>query len=84
MKDRDLEKKRIFWSGDRIEWILVRALTRGFSRKTTKGGCCGQALRYPRRLIEIPPKLIGSRPWGLCEGIDQGQRGIAPRRASVP
>jgi hypothetical protein len=24
MKDRDLEKKRIFWRGDHIEWILAR------------------------------------------------------------
>lgn len=24
MKDRDLEKARIFWRGDRIEWILAR------------------------------------------------------------
>ena len=70
--------------GDPIEWMLARGFTRGFSRKSTKGGCCGQAPRYPRRLIEIPPKLIGSRPWGLYEGTDQGQRGIAPRRASVP
>jgi hypothetical protein len=62
MKDRDLEKKRIFWRGDRIEWILARAFTRGFSRKSTKGGCCGQDPHYPRHLTEI--KLIGSRPWG--------------------
>jgi len=24
MKDRDIEKQRIFWRGDRIEWILAR------------------------------------------------------------
>jgi len=24
MKDRDIEKRRIFWRGDRIEWILAR------------------------------------------------------------
>jgi hypothetical protein len=24
LKDRDLEKRRIFWRGDRIEWILAR------------------------------------------------------------
>jgi hypothetical protein len=64
MKDRGLEKKRIFWRGDRIERMLARGFTRGFSRKSTKGGFCGQDLRYPRRLIEIPPKLIGSRSWG--------------------
>jgi hypothetical protein len=50
----------------------------------TKGRCRGQDPHYPRRLIEMPPKLIGSRPWGRCEGTDQGQRGIAPRRSTVP
>ena len=24
MKDRDIEKRRIFWRGDRIEWVLAR------------------------------------------------------------
>ena len=50
----------------------------------TNGRRWGQDPHYPRRLIEMPPKLIGSRPWGRCERTDQGQRGIAPRRASVP
>ena len=30
----------------------------------TKGRRWGQDPHYPRRLIEMPPKLIGSRPWG--------------------
>ena len=24
LKDRDIEKRRIFWRGDRIEWLLAR------------------------------------------------------------
>jgi hypothetical protein len=24
MKDREIEKRRIFWRGDRIEWMLAR------------------------------------------------------------
>ena len=50
----------------------------------TKGRRWGQDPHYPRRLIEMPPRLIGSRSWGRCEGTDQGQRGIAPRPARVP
>jgi hypothetical protein len=30
MKDRDIEKRRIFWRGDRIEWMLARGFDAWF------------------------------------------------------
>jgi glutathione S-transferase len=37
MKDRDLEKKRIFWRGDRIEWILLRGFHPWFFKEINEG-----------------------------------------------
>jgi len=36
MKDRDLEKKRIFWRGDRIEWILARGFHAWFFKEISE------------------------------------------------
>jgi hypothetical protein len=38
MKDRDLEKKRTFWRGDRIEWILARAFAVVFQGNQRRAG----------------------------------------------
>jgi hypothetical protein len=45
LKDRDIEKRRIFWRGDRIEWMLAR----GFHAwaRTNEAGC----QRRPCQLI---------------------------------
>ena len=37
MQNRDLEKKRIFWRGDRIEWILARGFHPWFFKEINEG-----------------------------------------------
>lgn len=37
MRDKDLERKRIFWRGDRIEWILARGYHAWFFKEIDQG-----------------------------------------------
>ena len=51
MKDRDIEKQRIFWRGDRIEWILARGFHAWFFNeiKADRVAWPGQALPAPMK-----------------------------------
>jgi glutathione S-transferase len=57
MKDRDIEKRRIFWRGDRIEWILARGFHAWFFNeiKEDRVAWPGPALPAPMKLDSIGP-----------------------------
>jgi len=52
MKDRDIEKRRIFWRGDRIEWMLARGFHAWFFNeiKEDRVAWPGPALPAPMRI----------------------------------
>ncbi len=50
MKDRDLEKKRIFWRGDRIEWVLARSFHPWFFKEINEGRVLWPGLALPASL----------------------------------
>ncbi|MGA7455293.1 MAG: glutathione S-transferase C-terminal domain-containing protein [Rhodoplanes sp.] len=52
LKDRDIEKRRIFWRGDRIEWILARGFHAWFFNEIKEGRVAwpGPALPAPMKL----------------------------------
>ena len=50
MKDRDLEKRRIFWRGDRIEWILARGFHPWFFKEINEGRVLWPGPALPARL----------------------------------
>jgi glutathione S-transferase len=52
LKDRDIEKRRIFWRGDRIEWLLARGFHAWFFNeiKEDRVAWPGPALPAPMKL----------------------------------
>jgi glutathione S-transferase len=50
MKDTDLEKRRIFWRGDRIEWILARGFHPWFIKEINEGRVLWPGPALPARL----------------------------------
>jgi len=52
MKDRDIEKQRIFWRGDRIEWMLARGFHAWFFNeiKQDRVAWPGPALPAPMKV----------------------------------
>jgi glutathione S-transferase len=56
MKDRDIEKRRIFWRGDRIEWMLARGFHAWFFNeiKEDRVAWPGSALPAP---LKVDAKL---------------------------
>ena len=52
MKDRDIEKRRIFWRGDRIEWMLARGFHAWFFNeiKEDRVAWPGPALPAPMKI----------------------------------
>jgi glutathione S-transferase len=51
MKDRDIEKRRIFWRGDRIEWILARGFHEWFFNEIK-----GDRVAWPGPALPAPMK----------------------------
>lgn len=60
MKDRDIEKRRIFWRGDRIEWLLARGFHAWFFNeiKEDRVAWSGPALPAPMK-VDAKVSLIG-------------------------
>ena len=52
LKDRDIEKRRIFWRGDRIEWILARGFHAWFFNEIKEG-----RVAWPGPASPAPMKL---------------------------
>jgi len=52
MKDRDIEKQRIFWRGDRIEWMLARGFHAWFFKEIEENRVAwpGPALPAPMKV----------------------------------
>ncbi len=55
LKDRDIERQRIFWRGDRIEWMLARGFHAWFFDEIKEGRVAwpGPALPAPMKLGAI-------------------------------
>ena len=51
LRDRGIERRRIFWRGDRIEWILARGCHERFLKEIKEGRVLwpGPALPAPLR-----------------------------------
>jgi glutathione S-transferase len=51
LRDRDVERRRLFWRGDRIEWIVARGFHGWFFKEITEGRVLwpGPALPAPLR-----------------------------------
>jgi len=60
MKDRDIEKRRIFWRGDRIEWMLARGFHGWFFNeiKEDRVAWPGPALPAPMK-VDVKINLVG-------------------------
>jgi len=58
IKDRDLEKRRIFWRGDRIEWILARGFHAWFFREISE-----ERVLWPGPALPAPlkPRALRSK-----------------------
>jgi glutathione S-transferase len=52
LKDRDVEKRRIFWRGDRIEWLLVHGFHDWFFREIAE-----QRVLWPGPALPAPISL---------------------------
>jgi glutathione S-transferase len=52
MQDNDIEKKRIFWRGDRIEWMLARGLHAWFFKEIDEGRTLWPGPALPARLTQ--------------------------------
>jgi hypothetical protein len=51
MKDSDLERRRIFWRGDRIEWLLARGFHAWFFREINE-----ERVLWPGHALPSPLK----------------------------
>ena len=49
LEGRDVERRRIFWRGDRIEWMLARGFHDWFFKEIRESACCGRGRRCPHR-----------------------------------
>ena len=60
MKDRDIEKQRIFWRGDRIEWMLARGFHAWFFKEIEENRVAwpGPALPAPMK-VDAKLGLVG-------------------------
>ena len=56
LKGQDFEKRRIFWRGDRIEWILARGFHRWFLREIEE-----ERVAWPGPAVPVPIKLGSER-----------------------
>jgi hypothetical protein len=54
MNERDLERKRIFWRGDRIEWILARGFHSWFFKEVNEGRAIWPGAALPAHLNQGP------------------------------
>jgi hypothetical protein len=54
MNERDLERKRIFWRGDRIEWILARGFHPWFFKEVNEGRAIWPGAALPAHLNQGP------------------------------
>src|SRR5262249_21175868 len=61
MKDRDIEKRRIFWRGDRIEWILARGFHAWFFNEIKE-----DRVAWPGPALPAPMKLDSIGPYPTC------------------
>jgi hypothetical protein len=52
MQDNDIEKKRIFWRGDRIEWMLARGFHGWFFKEIDEGRTLWPGPALPARLTQ--------------------------------
>ena len=57
LKDRDFERRRIFWRGDRIEWLLARGFHAWFFDEIRQDRVPGRGCHCPRRCSAAPPTM---------------------------
>jgi len=55
IRDTDIEKKRIFWRGDRMEWILARGFHTWFFKEIDQGRVLWPGRALPARLSQGTP-----------------------------
>jgi hypothetical protein len=68
IKERDIEKHRIFWRGDRIEWMLARGFHAWFFNEIKE-----QRVAWPGPALPAPMKLDAT------DGSSAGKRTSLPR-----
>jgi glutathione S-transferase len=65
LRERDIERHRIFWRGDRIEWMLARGFHAWFFNeiKERRVAWPGPALPAPMKLDATKGSSAGKRTW---------------------
>jgi hypothetical protein len=60
MKNTDIEKRRIFWRGDRIEWMLARGFHEWFFNEIKEDQVAWPGLALPAPMkVDAKVSLVG-------------------------
>jgi hypothetical protein len=76
MKDRNIERRRIFWRGDRIEWVLARGFHAWFFNeiKEDRVAWPGPALPAPIKVEPNSASSVNSNTMSAIAPLDHAFR----------